>query len=105
MRCAVILVERDEHLSIATTVPLWEVPILEFIHSPEKVTVKEEVLLDLPIPDPVKEYERLGVSYGADAQDKSFVSEIYGQGPSGIRAITQAIAENSEAPQLEDPTA
>jgi hypothetical protein len=105
MRYVNVLVERSEHLSIPVTVPEWEVPILQFVHSAERVVINSTVHRDVEAPRADHEYERLERCYGADVKtERAFVAEIYGQPPIGHKGLEAAIKAAS-VPDKDDPTA
>ncbi len=108
MRFVQVLVERNEHLAIPREVAPWEVPVLQAVHTPEKVkvmgVVNHERLKDRPYPDAEMELERLERKYGrdVDTDDKPFVFAVYGQGPLGVAALRKAIEETALAERADE---
>jgi len=106
-------IQRTELLTISETVPEWEIPLLQLIHGPERVSVKDFTLDEKNYPAPAAEYERLEKRYREDpATGASYVSQIYGPAPGGARILMQAIKnaaleqdrdESVEGPGFQDP--
>lgn len=77
MQKVTALVERDITSSVATEVYAHELPILEVLHGPGKVTVHESVEIDAEL-DPDEEYARLVSKYGHDTNTGvTQVSKVY----------------------------
>ena len=113
MQYVKVLIKRDTNTTYNTSVPAWEVPVLEFIFEDGNIQLTAEVE-DVPArdyPDAAFEFDRLTRAYGADPQSGvAYVASVYGQASAGVRALAKAIAEAkadeadaSEAPASKAP--
>lgn len=95
MRVAEINVRRSEHHSVRRLVGSWEIPILQFEHSPEKVEVLGFKRLDeRAYPDPQQEFERLSLRYGIDTDNGATKAAlVYGQGQMGVLSLRNLIEQ------------
>ena len=104
IRMVNVLVERSEHLSIPRAIGAWELPVLELVHGPEKVTItKGFVYVDRELPDPQAEFERLDKRY-LEESGQPWVALAYA-GARGVKDLEKAIAESQEGVVEFDPTA
>jgi hypothetical protein len=95
MRRETVKIKRDTNTVYNVTVPVWEIPVLEFIFEDGNVEV-----LDMPVeierefPDARAEFDRLTRCYGADPQSGvPFVASVYGNAGTGVRALREAISK------------
>lgn len=92
MRLATVRINRTEHLSIVMNVGAWEIPVIQYEFSPEKVEILGYVKDLRKYPDPQTEFTRLELRYGIDTDDgKTKASLAYGQGVMGVNALRSMI--------------
>jgi len=102
MRIAQIRVVRSEHHTVCMTVGAWEIPVLQFEHSPEKVIVDGFKRDGRAYPDPQQEFERLSQRYGIDTDNgASKASLVYGQGQMGVMSLRNLIEQERKAEAVE----
>jgi hypothetical protein len=101
MKLAQVRINRTEHLAPVINVGEWEIPVLQYIYTPEKVEILGRMKDKRPYPDAHNEFTRLELRYGIDTNDgKSHAASAYGQGIMGVRTIQQMI-EAEQAAELE----
>ena len=116
MKLATVIVVRSETESAQVNVPQWEVPVLQMVHGPEKISLVGEMEdKDRPFPNAQEEFERLSQRYGADTKtDVHHVAAVYGQPPFGLAKLDEEInrvrklkpeAKNGETPKVAKATA
>lgn len=90
-----VKVYRSEHETTHIDVPVWEVAVLQVVHTPEQAQVlAEDVIVDRAYPDAQSEYARLESRYKKDVEsDTTFVAMVYGKAPMGVKKLADAIAE------------
>lgn len=95
MRIAEVKVTRSEHHSVQMLVGAWEILMLQYEHSPEKVEVLGFKLLEgRAYPDPQPEFERLSQRYGIDTDSgASKASLVFGQGQLGVMTLRNLIEQ------------
>ena len=95
MRIAEVMVRRSEHHSAKVEVGAWEILMLQYEHSPEKVEILGFKRIEgRGYPDPQQEFERLGQRYGIDTESgASKVSLVYGQGQMGVMNLRNLIEQ------------
>jgi hypothetical protein len=94
-------VRRSELSSIAACVLPWEIPVLEFLHGVENVTVTGEVDMERAVDGPQAEFQRLENAYGKDAENgMSFVAQVYGNGGIGIAKLGAFMEEHAQGDPL-----
>ncbi len=93
MKLASVIVARSETESAQINVPQWEVPVLQMVHGPEKISLVGEMEdADRPFPSASEEFERLSQRYGADNKtDVYHVAAVYGQPPFGLTKLEEEI--------------
>jgi hypothetical protein len=89
------MVRRSEHHSAKVEVGAWEILMLQYEHSPEKVEILGFKRIEgRGYPDPQQEFERLGQRYGIDTESgASKVSLVYGQGQMGVMNLRNLIEQ------------
>lgn len=93
MRYVRVKVKRDAQTAYSRSMPLWEIPVLEFIFEPGNVEV-EDVFekVSHPYPDAPAEFDRLVRAYGTDSENNiPYVASVYGNGSLGMRALKRVI--------------
>lgn len=90
-----VKVRRSEHESTNVEIPVWELPVLQVVHTEELVEVLEEdLVVDRQYPDPQSEYARLEARYKKDVEtDTTYVAAVYGRAPMGVKKLADAIAD------------
>lgn len=93
MRYERVKIQKDTNTIYNRAVPVWEIPILEFVFGEGNVVplgVFEKAPRDYP--EPQDEHQRLSLKYGIDKETKTdFVATVYGASRIGIREIGKAI--------------
>lgn len=99
MRYQFVTIKRSETETLRQSFLPWEIPIIEAVHASADVVVLDEYEgNDLPYPTPEEEFERLATRYrGAEGSSTPHVSQIYGQGSFGVKALSKAIEDAEEA--------
>ena len=94
MRLVEVRVERDERLAVPTSIPPWELPILEAIHGAEKVVEIRRWSDGRRYPSPQGEYERLVKRYGVHVEsDTAWAIRVYGEGQKAVRDLASAMKD------------
>lgn len=90
-----VKVTRDTNTVHNKTVAPWEIPVLEFLFEDGNVVRLDEfVEVDEPYPDAPSEFTRLTLLYDKDRKSGvPFVASVYGDGPRGVKALSERIAE------------
>lgn len=103
MRIAEISVNRSEHHKVAMHVGAWEIPILQYEHSPEKVVVEGFKRLEgREYPDAQREFERLTQRFGIDTESGApKTALVYGQGQMGVMNLRTLIEQERKAEDAE----
>jgi hypothetical protein len=100
MQYVVAKIKRDTNTVHHKSVPMWEIPLLEFVFEDGNVELTDE-LEDVPgmeYPDPAFEFDRLTRAYGSDSKSGvPHVVSIYGNANAGVRALAKAMAEAKAA--------
>jgi hypothetical protein len=103
IRCHRVEIRKDEHTTLPTAVPAWELPILQVVHGPDNVKVVGEKLIDRQPPEAHDEFVRLTNRYGRSEQEDGtkgppFTHIVWGQ--LGQQKLAEAIQSAiTEAPQ------
>lgn len=89
-----VIVVRDATLHIPRQVSAWELVILQEVFGEGNVEIKQEFHRPFEAPDVEIERSRLERLYGVEDQTKiPYVDVAYGRGPSGLKALSRAIAQ------------
>lgn len=105
MRYEFVKVKRDTNTVYNRSVPVWEIPVLEFIFEDGNVERTGEFEdAGREYPEPAKEMERLVLAYGRDPQSGvPYAHSVYGAAGQGIRALKRAIEEETQAAEEAEP--
>lgn len=96
MRYINCTVRRSELSSIATSVLPWDIPVLEFLHGVENVTVTGEEDKPAQVDSAQAEYTRMEQAYGKDSEtQQTFVSQVYGNGGMGVAKLAAFMTEHA----------
>lgn len=103
MRVAEVSVNRSEHHSVQMLVGAWEVNMLQYEHSPEKVVVLGYKRIEgRAYPDARNEFERLSQRYGIDTDSGApKASLVYGQGQMGVVNLNTLIEQERKVDEVE----
>ncbi len=106
MRFIQISVLRNETATISSYVAPWEVPVLEAVHSKERLTVGEaKDFSNRKWPtDAESEMHRMASLYGKRGSGDdalSYAERVYGEGSRGVEALAKAMTEAREAAEAE----
>lgn len=87
---------RSEASTVRLSIPPWELPVLQAVHTPERLTVVGQRMVDRAPPEAGVEYDRLAEKYkslnSAEGEVK-FVEMAYGLPPRGVQTLAQAIRD------------
>ena len=100
MQYVICKIKRDTNTVHHKSVPMWEVPLLEFLFEDGNVEVTDELedVNGMEYPDPAFEFDRLTRAYGSDNKSGvPHVAAIYGNAGVGVRALAKAMAEAKAA--------
>lgn len=102
MRHLRVKITRDQNTVHNRAVPIWEIPVLEYLFGDGNLVETEDYVEVTPkagqsvvgYPDAREEFEDLAKRYGVDTESKlPFVALVYGNAGVGVRALRKAIAE------------
>lgn len=98
MRLARVRINRTEHLAIVLNVGAWEIPVLQYEFTPEKVEVLGYCKDKRAYPEAQTEFTRLELRYGVDTDDgKTKAALSYGQGVMGVNSLRSLIEAEQKA--------
>lgn len=102
MRYLRVKITRDQNTVHNRAVPIWEIPVLEYLFGDGNLVETEDYEEVTPqagqtkveYPDAREEFENLSKRYGNDTESKlPFVALVYGNAGVGVRALRKAINE------------
>lgn len=107
MRYERVEVKRDTQTTYVRDVPLWEIPLLEFIFEDGNVKrTRTFVEVAGEYPDAALEFQRLAQAYGSDPKsDVPHVAAVFGEAARGVRELRKLIDEAKAADAAAKPRA
>lgn len=98
-----VLINRDMVLKVPKQVWPWELPVLEAKFGATLQRKDSERIELSELPDAGVEQERLLLAHGSDAgrggTNVPFVTQVYGPGSRGIKALEKAIKASARKPK------
>lgn len=94
MRFATVRIQRSEHHMPVVDIGEWEIPMLQYEYSPEKVEILSFGIDGRPYPGAQDEYVRLSNKYGDDVESgNAKASIVFGQGMMGVNSLARLISD------------
>jgi hypothetical protein len=99
-------IRRNESTTVRTTVPAWEVPLLQALHGQMNVNILGTEVRNAEVPDAETEFQRLEGRYGRTRQEDGsvgmpYAQAVFGQFMPGIMALERMI----DAATVREPVA